>query len=59
MTHCACRIKQAVLWPLPSIGGDLVSTGLAGGCQRVGVVRVPVNKSGKPLIGESNYAMAA
>ena len=40
-------------------GGDLVSTGLVGGCQRVGVVRDLVTKPGKPLNGEYNYAMAA
>ncbi len=41
------------------LGGDLVSTGLAGGCWRAGVVRDLVNKPGKLLIGEYNYAMAA
>ena len=40
-------------------GGDQVSTGIVRGCWRAGVVRVPVNKSGKPIIGEYNYAMAA
>ena len=40
-------------------GGDLVSTGLAGGCWRAGVVRVLVDKPGKQSIGEYNYAMAA
>ena len=39
-------------------GGDMDSTGVAGGCWRVGVARVPVNKPGKTPIGES-YAMAA
>ena len=41
------------------MGGDLVSTGLAGGCWRAEVVRGLVNKPGKTLIGEFNYAMAA
>ncbi len=40
-------------------GGELVSTGILGGCLRVGVVWGLVNKPGKTLIGESNYAMAA
>ena len=40
-------------------GGDLVSTGLVGGCRRAGVVWVPVNKPGKTLNGDYDYAMAA
>ena len=43
----------------PKFGGDLASTGLVGGCRRAEVVRDLVNKPGKTLIGEFDYAMAA
>ncbi len=41
------------------MGGELDSTGIVRGCQRVGDVWSPVNNPGKPIIGEYNYAMAA
>lgn len=73
LTHLfgGCSLKTGVVrfaqlsrfpfWPHSWLvyGGDLVSTGVLGGCLRVGVVWGLVNKPGETLIGESNYAMAA
>jgi len=49
----------ALLTCLTETGGDLVSTGLVESCLRAGVVWGLVNKPGKSLNGEYNYAMAA